>query len=130
MDGEHDERALHADEAAQARIGAFKFLHQESVLDVVHTGATVAFEIGAEEAQGGHFGDKLRGEGGAVEGVAHERLRGFVNEAARGGADQQFLFGQEGIKVHVIDTGEARHGVRLDSRAVGMEGHLGGCIDG
>ena len=50
-DGIHHQRALHADEAAQAGIAALQLLHDQAVLDVVHAGAAVAFEIGAEKAQ-------------------------------------------------------------------------------
>ena len=50
MDGVHDERALHGNEAAHAGIDALQFLHDEAVLGIAHAGAAVAFEIGAEKA--------------------------------------------------------------------------------
>ena len=43
------------DETAQAGIAALQLLHDQPVLDVAHSGAAVAFQIRAEEAQLGPF---------------------------------------------------------------------------
>ena len=51
----HHQRALDTDEAAQAGIAALDFLHDQAVLDVVHAGAAIAFEIRSEESEVGHF---------------------------------------------------------------------------
>ena len=53
----HDESALYRHETSKAGIAALNFLHDEPVFDIVHTGATVPFQIGAEKSQRGHFGD-------------------------------------------------------------------------
>ena len=90
-DGVHDQRALHGDEAAHAGIGALQLLHDEPVLHVAHAGAAVAFEVGAEKAELGQFGDQLGGEAGVAEAIADERHDALLGEAARRLPHQQFL---------------------------------------
>ena len=64
VDGIHDKRGLHADEAAQAAVAALQFLRHEAVFDVGHAGAAVAFEIGAEEAELAHEAELARAGNG------------------------------------------------------------------
>src|SRR5580700_11824048 len=67
MDGIHDQRRLHADEAAHAGIATFEFLSYKSVLHVAHAGATIALQRRAEEAEISHGLDQFAREApGAV----------------------------------------------------------------
>ena len=106
VDGIHHQRALHRDEAAQAGIAAFDLLHDEAVFHVAHAGAAVAFEIGAEEAQFGHFGDQFRGKARVAEAIADDGRDALVGEAARGLPHQKFLLGEEGIDREVVYAAE------------------------
>ena len=55
-DGIHDERTLYADEASQAAVAAFQFLHDEAIGNVIHVGAAVFFrKVAAEETHLRHF---------------------------------------------------------------------------
>ncbi len=89
VDGIHHQRALHGDEAAQAGIAALDLLHDEAVLDVAHAGAAVAFQVRAEEAEFGHFGDQLGREAGVAEAIADHGRDALVGEPARGLPHQQ-----------------------------------------
>ena len=76
----HDQRALHADETAKAGIAALDFLHHQAVLDVVHAGAAVAFEVRAEEAEPPHLRDEFRGKARLAEAIAdHRQHRSSTN---------------------------------------------------
>src|SRR5208282_1067668 len=67
IDWVHDESRLHADEAAHAAVAAFELLGHQSVFDVAHAGAAVAFERCAEEAEIAHGLDQFaRKAAGAV----------------------------------------------------------------
>ena len=55
----HRERALHRGERAQAGIAGLELLHDQPIGDVVHPGASVAFEIGAENTELGHLRHQL-----------------------------------------------------------------------
>src|SRR5580658_2404500 len=74
----HDQRALHAGEAAHSGVAALQLLHDETVLDVAHTRAAVAFQVGAEEAQAAHFRDQLAGEARVTITVAYGREHALV----------------------------------------------------
>ncbi len=80
----HHQRALHADEAAQAGIAALEFLHDQAVFDVVHAGAAVAFQVGAEKTQPAHLRDQFARETRLAEAIADQRQHSFVDELARG----------------------------------------------
>ena len=57
----HHQRALDRGEAPHARIASLQLLHHQTVLDVVHPGAAVASEIGAEETHFAHFSRQAGG---------------------------------------------------------------------
>ena len=60
MDGEHDESALHAGEAAKSAVAALEFLHDETVSDVVHVRAAVFLrEVCPEQAHGSHVWNEV-----------------------------------------------------------------------
>ena len=109
IDRVHDQRALDADEAAEAGVAALEFLHDKAVLNVVHASTAIAFEVCTEESELTHLRDKLRREGTLIESVAHQRYDLFIDKLAGGLPDQQFVFGEEGIEVEVIDAGKAGH---------------------
>src|SRR5437667_7853385 len=106
VDRVHDQGALHGSEAAQAGIAALQLLHEESILDVGHAGAAVAFEICAEETEPAHFGDQLAGKAGFAEAVPDEGKNFVLDELAGSLADQQLLLVEEGIDEEVIHTSE------------------------
>ena len=54
IDRIHDQRGLHADKRTYARITAFQLLHHQTVFDIRHSRATVAFQAGAVKAEIGH----------------------------------------------------------------------------
>ena len=55
--------ALHAREAADARVAALELLHREAVADLARPGAAVALEVAAEQAELRDLGDELGREG-------------------------------------------------------------------
>ena len=101
-DGVHDERALHGDEAAHAGIDALEFLHDEAVLGIAHAGAAVAFEVGAEEAEVGHFRYDLGGKAPVAEAIADQRQNAFLGEPPRGLPHHQLLFTEEGVDAKIV----------------------------
>lgn len=105
-DGVHDEGALDGDEAAEAGVAAFEFLHNEAVFDVVEAGAAVAFEVGSEEAEAGEFGDEFGGKASVTVGVADEGEDAIVDELPGGLADEEFVGGEEGIDLEIVDASE------------------------
>ena len=60
---------MHADKTAQAGVAALQLLHHQAVLDVGHSGAAVALEVGAEEAQLAHRRDQFARETAFAEAV-------------------------------------------------------------
>ena len=102
----HHQRALHADETAQPGVAPLDLLHQQSVLDVAHAGAPIAFEIRAEETEASHLRDQLARETRLAEAVADQRQHPLVHELARRLAHQQFLLVEQRIDLQKIHTGE------------------------
>src|SRR5262249_39151857 len=102
VDRIHDERPLHGDEAADAGIDTLELLHDEAVLDVGHAGAAVAFEVRAEEAELGHFGDQLGGKTGVAVAIANQRQDSLLGESARGLPNHALLFGEERVDREVV----------------------------
>src|SRR5262249_33870969 len=105
----HHQRALHGAEAAQAAVTAFQFLHQQSILDVAHFGAAVAFEVGAEEAQLRHLRDQVPREGGLAVMFLYDRNHTVFDKAARGLPDHQLLLAEQGIDLQVVDASKGEH---------------------
>ncbi len=59
MDGGHRERALHADEGADARIAGLEFERREPVVDGAAAGAAVALELHSQQAELAQLGHEL-----------------------------------------------------------------------
>ena len=89
---EHNERSLHADKASKPGVASLKLLHNEAVLDVVHAGTAVTFQVGTEKAESSHLGNQLFGKRTLVESIAHQRKNTIVHKAARRLANHEFLF--------------------------------------
>ena len=77
-------------------IRALEFLHDQAVLGIAHSGAAVAFEVGTEEPEVGHFRYDLGGEAPVTEAIADQRLNAFLGEPPRGLPHHQLLFTEEG----------------------------------
>src|SRR5229473_1106939 len=90
-DGIHHQRALHRDETAEAGIAALEFLHDQSVFDIGHAGATVAFEIGAEKTKPSQLQNHLGRKPRVAEAVADEWYYAVLDELARRLPHQQLL---------------------------------------
>ncbi len=82
-DGIHDQRRLHADEAAHAAVAALEFLHDEAVFDVGHAGAAVAVQVRAKEAEFAHRLDKLSGEAAVAVALLDDGNEVVFDELAR-----------------------------------------------
>src|SRR5579872_3987747 len=91
MDGIHNQRALHRDEASQTGVAALEFLHDLAVGDIGHPGAIVAGEIGAKESQLGHWPHKLEGESTLAIMFFDDRENFAVHELARGLANEALV---------------------------------------
>ena len=102
MDGVHDERGLHADEAADAGVAALELLVEEAGFDVVHAGAAVAVEGGAEEAELAHRADEFFGEAAVAIAVLDDGDEFVFDEGAGVGADEELVFGEEGVELEEV----------------------------
>lgn len=105
----HHQRALHADEAAQAAIAALEFLHDEAVVDVAHAGAAIAIEVGAEKAHLAHLGDEAGGKAALVVAVPDDRHHLLVDKLPGRLADELLLFAQKGIDMKIVHTAKSAH---------------------
>src|SRR5207248_8242910 len=91
MDGIHNKRGLHADEAANAGISTFKLLHQQSILDIVHARAAIAFERRAVEAEFAHRTHQFARETTFAVALLNDPDEIVLNKPARAGPDDQFV---------------------------------------
>ena len=57
VDRVHDEAGLDAHGGAVGAVHAFDFAGDEAVGDMVHAGAAIALDGGAEQAEGAHFAE-------------------------------------------------------------------------
>ena len=94
QDRVHHQRALHADETAQAGVAALDLLHHQPVFHIVHPGAAISFEVRAQEAQASQLRDELRREARLAEAIADERQHALIDELASGLPHQQLLLGE------------------------------------
>ena len=104
VDGVHDERGLHADEAAEAGVAAFEFLHHQAVFDVGHAGASVALEVGAEEAELAHDGNQFAREALGAKAFLDDGDEVVFDEVARGATDEEFFFIEAGIEMEKVEA--------------------------
>ena len=106
----HHQRALHADETAQPGIAALQFLHDQAVLDVVHAGAAVAFQIGAEETQARPF-RRISSFGNAPL-LNASRISGITRSSTNCRAvcrTSSSCSSQQANQIEVIDAGKSGH---------------------
>ncbi len=109
VDRIHHQRRLHGHEAAQSGIAALEFLRDESVFDVGHARAAVAFQARAEKPEFGHLRNKLHGKFSFAIVLLDDGHDFSVDELPRGLAGESFFVAQERIEVEVIDSGERWH---------------------
>ena len=115
VDGIHHQRRLHADEGAHAAVAALQFLHHQAVFDVRHSGAAVALEAGAVEAEVGHRLDQFTGEAAGAVALLDDGDEVVFDELARGIADQALVVGEQGVEFEEINSPEldGHHGSRF-----------------
>ena len=106
VNGIHRQRRLHADERTNAAVAALQFLHDQSVFDVRHPGAAIAFEAGAIEAQVGHGFDQFLGEAAGAVALLDDGDEVVFDELAGGVADQALVVGEQGVEFEEIDAPE------------------------
>ena len=95
---------MHADEGAHAAVAALHLLHDEAVLDVVHSGAAIAIDSGAEEAHFSHGLDQFAREAAFAVAPLDDGNKIVFNELARGVAYHEFFFGKQRIEFDEIET--------------------------
>ena len=117
------ESGLHADEAAHAGVAALEFLRHQSVFDVAHAGAAVAFERRAEEAEIGHGLDQFARKAAGAVALFDDGNEIVFDELARGVAHQALFFGEQRIELDEIDT--AKFDGRHDGISVGRQTYDG-----
>ncbi len=105
----HHQGGLHADEAAEAGVPALELLHDQPVLDIAHPGASVAFQVSAEEAELTQLRNQFARETGVTEAVADQRQHAFIHKLPRRLPDHQLLFAELRVDRKIIHTGESRH---------------------
>ena len=106
VDGIHGQRRVHADERANAAVAALQFLHDQSVFDIRHPGAAVAFEAGAIEAQVRHGLDQFLGEAAGAVALLDDGDEVVLDEFAGGVADQAFFVREQGVEFEEINSPE------------------------
>src|SRR6188768_3767007 len=82
VDAVHGEPALHRRHRAEAAVAALELLHDQTVRDVVHAGASVAVQVRAEDAELAHARDELAWELLAAEAAFEERQALVLDERA------------------------------------------------
>ena len=87
----HHKRGLYADEAADAGISSFELLHQQSIFNVVHAGAAVAFERRPEEAEFAHGPHQLARKPPVAVTLLDDGDEVVLDKGARAGADDKFV---------------------------------------
>src|SRR5262249_172582 len=102
VDRVHAERRLHADKAAESGVAAFQLLHHEAVLDVGHSGASVAIDGCAEEAKFAHDWDEIARKAFVAIALFDNRDQVVFDEVAGRAADQEFVFAEAGIEMEEI----------------------------
>ncbi len=106
VDGIHGQRRVHADERADAAVAALQFLHDQSVFDIRHPGAAVAFEAGAIEAQVCHGLDQFLGEAAGAVAFLDDGDEVVLDKLAGGVADQAFFVREQGVEFEEINSPE------------------------
>ena len=107
--GEHDQRALDGNETTQSGISTLDFLHDQPVFNIAHSGATVTFEVCAEETQPPHFGNQFHRKCGVAISLADHGEYFGVDEIARGLPYKFLLLVELGIDQEVVGKALAGH---------------------
>ncbi len=108
VDRVHRETALHRCHRPQAAVAALELLHDEAVGDVVHAGAAVPAQVGAEETELSHPGYQLAGELFAAVAALEERQALALDEAAHAVTRHALLVAEQRIELVVVDCGHER----------------------
>ena len=122
VNGVHDQRALHGNEAADAGIGALQLLHDEPVLHIAHAGAAVAFQVGAQEAELRHLRDEFGREARVAVAVADQRQNPLFGKTPRGLPHHQLLFAEQGVDAEVVYASESHCVTQLFEHSPGKRG--------
>jgi hypothetical protein len=104
IDGIHNKRGLYADEAAYTGIATLKFLHQQPIFDVVHTGATVALKRSPVEAKFFYGTHKISREMAVAVALLNDGDKVVFHKGACVGADDKFVIGKKGVKLDEINA--------------------------
>jgi len=84
-------------------VAALQLLRHQSVFDVGHAGAAVAFKAGSEETHFAHEGNELAREAAFAEAVFDDGDDVVFNEVAGRTADEEFVFGEAGVEVEEVE---------------------------
>src|SRR5262249_29192959 len=109
QDGIHHQSALDAGEAAQPGIAPLEFLHEQTVFDIAHSRAAVAFQIRAEKSELAHFRHQLQRKLRFTIRIADHGSHTIVHELPRGLPDHEFLFAELRIDEKIIYAWESSH---------------------
>ena len=102
VDGVHDQRRLHADEAANAGVAALELLRDEAVFDVGHAGAAVALDGRAEEAELAHGLDEFAREAAVAVALLDDGDEVVFDEIAGGVAGEELVFREQVVESEKI----------------------------
>ena len=106
----HHERALHGDEGAQARVAALELLTDQTVGDVVQTGAAVLLgEVGAEHTELAELGRDLVRKRARLEVLHHEREVALAYPAPHGVAHHALVLRELALELEEIDLAVGLH---------------------
>ena len=105
-DREHDQRTLHAREAADAAVAALELLHHQSVHDIVRAAAAVFLrQRRTEHTEFGHARLEVQGKASLARCFIDHRLHFARDKTPHGVAHHQFFFLEEGIYVVEVFSG-------------------------
>ena len=115
VDRIHDQRRLHADEAADAGVAALQLLHDQAVLDIGHAGAAVAFDGRAEEAQFAHGLDQFAREAAVAIALLDDGNEVVFDKVAGGVASEALFFREQVVESEKIYAFELKCHLLSDS---------------
>jgi hypothetical protein len=102
VDRIHDQRRLHADEAADAGVAALELLGDEAVFDVGEAGAAVALDGRAEEAELAHGLDEFAREAAVAVALLDDGDEVVFDEIACGVAGEQLVFRKQAVEAEKV----------------------------
>src|SRR5262249_23013909 len=105
----HHEGALYRNEAANTGVASLELLCHQAVRHAGHSGAAVALQAGAEEAEFAELRNQMHGESGFAAVLFDDGDDFVLDELAGGLTDQFFLVVQLRVKIDVIHSGIFGH---------------------